>query len=339
MLELVLVSVTAQEGPILIGYGVNPQNVTPQFVRDHLDYMETRPFDGVALSNKSGWAIMDGNAITYDEMWNEFAPIATLKFKRLKHNFAMVYVNKPADLFDDWNITIQNFANLARVLKAAEIEGIFFDNEAYKKSLFNYPDDCKYATTKTLEDYEVQARLRGRQIMEAMVAINPRQYVMFFHGPYVSNSKTPKEVMPNNVAFANELLGPFFVGFLSGAGPAGKVCDGGELYHLRTPQEFKNAYEFRKREFASKREIAVSWIPEPLRAEIWAERCEVGFGIYNRGGQTTKSLRTALIHALRRTDRIVWFYVEGMDLFTPGGIPAMWEQAIFEARDETHQGD
>src|SRR3954469_7510730 len=96
-LILVCSTVRASDKPILIGYGVNPQNVTPQILRAHLDYMETRPFDGVALRNKSGWALMDGEAVTFESMQDEVASLADLKCKRLKHNFAMVYRNRPAD--------------------------------------------------------------------------------------------------------------------------------------------------------------------------------------------------------------------------------------------------
>jgi hypothetical protein len=38
-------------------------------------------------------------------------------FEKLQHNFAKVYVTRPADLFDDWSVTIENFQNLAKVLQ------------------------------------------------------------------------------------------------------------------------------------------------------------------------------------------------------------------------------
>jgi hypothetical protein len=335
LFALILLTAAAhsEDRPYLIGYGVNPQNVTPKFVRENLEYMEKKPLDGVALSNKAGWTIMDGQPLEMAAIEEEFAPLLRLQFKKLKHNFAMVYLNRPADFFDDWNITIRNFEKLARVLREAGIDGIFFDNEAYKNGLFDYPGDCKYAGTKTLQEYQAQAELRGRQIMEAMVAINPKQYVLFFHGPYVSHEKTPKVVMPRNVAFANELMGPFFVGFFSGAGEHGKVCDGGELYHLRSKQDFEEAYQYRKQVFAGAAN-SVPWLTENLRGDNWARKCEVDFGVYNRGGQTAATLKATLINALRRTDRVVWLYVEGFDLFSPGGIPEQWERAISEARDE-----
>jgi hypothetical protein len=69
-----------------------------------------------------------------------------------------------------------------------------------------------------------------------------------------------------------------------------------------------------------------------LRGEKWPQNCETGFGVYNRGAQTAKTLRTTLVNALTRTDRVVWLYVEGIDLFSGNGIPEDWNQAIVGAR-------
>ena len=49
----------------------------------------------------------------------------------MKHNFAVVHVERPTDFFDDWTDTIQSFQNLAIVLRDIGIQGIMFDNEEY----------------------------------------------------------------------------------------------------------------------------------------------------------------------------------------------------------------
>jgi hypothetical protein len=312
-------------GPYLIGWGVNPQNVRPTFIRDHLAYMETKPYDGAGISSNAGWTLMDGPSISYTTMYNEFAPMAGLTYTKLKHNLAAVNINRPADFFDDWSVTIQNFATFAKMIKAiGGIEGILFDNEAYKLGVFNYPDDCKYASTKSLLEYQNQARLRGSQIMAAMIAEFPDIQVLFLHGPYVSWPNVPSYVLPNSWASGNELMGPFSVGFMQNEGSGGAMGrDGGELYQLRSATDFQNAYQWRKYDFGTD-QLNVPWIPSAIRNSVWPKVCGVDFGVYNGGGQTSTSIKTTMINALTRCDRYTWFYVEGFDLFSPGGTPTHW---------------
>src|SRR5205823_233330 len=130
------------------------------------------PFDGLTISTTTGSAIMNGDVRTYAAIASDFAPLNGLSFTRVKHNFALLNVDRPADFFGDWTVTIENFRVLAKVLKEKEIEGIFFDNEEYRQPLFNYPEDCD-DHSKSLQQYQDQARLRGRQIMKAMAGEYP----------------------------------------------------------------------------------------------------------------------------------------------------------------------
>jgi len=41
------------------------------------------------------------------------------------------------------------------------LEGIFFDDEEYRVHMWQYPNDCKYAASKTVTQYREQWRLRG----------------------------------------------------------------------------------------------------------------------------------------------------------------------------------
>jgi len=56
---------------------------------------------------------------------------------------------------------------LAKVLKDYGYKGIFFDDEEYNGQIWNYPDACKYKN-KTLEEYQAQSRMRGRQVMDTI---------------------------------------------------------------------------------------------------------------------------------------------------------------------------
>jgi hypothetical protein len=330
----------------MISYGVNPQNATPTFIQQHLATMEaTLPFDGVGITGTSGWNIMDpGTSISYATWMSELAPIQGLTFTRLQHNMLAVYINRPADFFDNWSATIQNFANLAAALRDSGVEGVLFDNEPYQIDPWNYPSDpaleaeynipnsCSYSSTYTLAQYQAQAELRGQQIMQTMVAQYPQIQVMFFHGPYDSFSGTPSSIQPNNAFWANELEGPFTVGFAEGSGPSSGVQDGGEL-NFTTLSQYQYAYQYRKVSFASDA-TNVPFIPESFRP-VWSQTMGVDFEVYNDSGSnntplSAAALQSTMTNALESTDRYVWFYSEGIDTLDPTS-PYWMGQAYLDA--------
>jgi hypothetical protein len=96
-------------GPYLINAQQPDFRNRPGYIRDHFAHIETLPFDGLTISTTTGNAIMSGEARSYAEIATDFAPLNGLSFTRLKHNFALVNVDRPADFFGDWEVTIENF--------------------------------------------------------------------------------------------------------------------------------------------------------------------------------------------------------------------------------------
>src|SRR5260221_296964 len=216
-------------GPFLINAQQRGYQNEPRFVRDRFEYIDSLPFDGLTVSTDTGRLLMNGSPRTYSQMLLDFSPLSRLVFKRLKHNFALVNVDRPADFFDDWTATVENFRLLARVLRIRKIEGIFFDNEAYDLGLFNYPSDCN-DPSKSLQEYQDQARLRGREIMEAMVREYPAIVAIALHGPYTSFAGTPDQVRGGQTKSNTEQLrGAFSVGMIEGLGKNSTFFDGGEV--------------------------------------------------------------------------------------------------------------
>ena len=347
--------VTAQEtverpGPCLIlhdWFGKSPAS-TPAYVRDNLTFLESRPFDGLAIYVRSPdlslnvtTSVMSSKALTYEEISDVLRPIARLPFKTLKHNFAAVLSLRPPDLFDDWTVVVRNFGFLARAARDAGLKGVYFDNENYGVKWANYPSGVA-CPEKSLAEYQDQARLRGKQVMEAMSEAFPDIVVLTLHGPYVSEPKAPSPLFPS-WHLANRLLGPFFSGFVEGAGDRAVCVDGGELYHLRTEDDFRRSHEWRRTAFASDK-VDCAYLPAPVR-EKWPGRVEIAFGVTDRpfGGQPMDpaTLKSVLGHALRRTDRYVWLYVEGRTLLSPperGGAEADWVEAVRQGREQGRLG-
>ncbi|HVE38703.1 MAG TPA: hypothetical protein VNM14_02365 [Planctomycetota bacterium] len=322
-------------------FGSSPA-ATPSYVRDHLEFLESQPFDGLALylrtpdlSLNVTRSVLSDTPLTFEKIAAVLKPVARLPFKTLKHNFAAVLSNNPPDLFDDWTVVVQNFGFLARAAREAGLKGVYFDNENYGVKWGDYPSGVAYPR-KSLADYQAQARLRGKQVLQAMTAVFPDITVLTLHGPYVSELKAPSPLFPS-WQLSNRLLGPFFAGCVEGAGPKARVVDGGELYHLRKPEDFRQSYEWRKKGIASDR-VDCAFLPAALRAQ-WSGRVEVAFGVYDRPfgglGMDPAALKPTLTQALLHADRYAWLYVEGPTLLAPpalGGAPAEWVDAIRQGR-------
>lgn len=325
---------TANAGPLLINTQQASFRTRPEFVRDHFGHIETLPFDGMALSTLTGAVLMHGTPRSYAEISADFAPLNGLVFTRMTHNFALVNVDRPADFFGDWSATVENFRLLARVLREKGIAGIFFDNEEYAGTLFNYPDDCS-DLSKSLEEYRAQARLRGQQVMQAIVGEYPGIVFMAFHGPYSSFSGTPTAVHRGQTDWQlDELRGPFSVGLIEGMDSRSRFVDGGEVYAYRSVADFQGSYDFRKTEIASAA-ADCPFISGYLRP-VWGQKVGLSFGLYNAGfgGQTMNPtiMRTTLERALLRCDDFVWFYSEDLNWNAPGEVPQTWVTAVVGAR-------
>jgi len=315
---------------------------TPAFIRENREFLDARPFDGIAVyvrtpdqSLNVSTSILSEKMLGYSEIADALAPLKGLAFRHLTENFAAVIGGRPPDFMDDWSAPIVNFAHLARAARQAGLKGIYFDNEMYYAPWADYPKGVRHPE-KSLADYQDRARLRGREVMQAMVAQFPEITILLLHGPYISEPRAPAPLFPQ-LQSNNELHGPFFAGFVEGAGERARVVDGGELYHLRTEEQFRKSYEWRKNALPSA-EIDCTFIPAATRA-VWGDRVSLGFGVYDQSFKgvpmNPEVLETTLARALRRSDRYVWLYVEGPSFLKPsgeGGAPADWVEAVRRAK-------
>jgi hypothetical protein len=194
--------------------------------------------------------------------------------------------------------------------------------------IWNWPDDVS-DSSKTLADYQVQARLRGRQVMEAMTQEYPGIVVMTAH--------SAAECDPTiNWWFGSpygkrELMGPFVAGLVEGASLNGQVVDGGEWHYSdRTPDEFEVTYEYSKNWLPSAW-VNCAYLPASLRS-VWSARTSTGFGIYNltygSKAMNPTIMRSCVASALRRCDAYVFQYTEGMAWFEQGNVSQEWKDAI-----------
>lgn len=322
---------------------------TPANLVANQSYIETLPFDGVGVFALPACleAMNKGRICTYAEIYDNNFKLMQGKFTKVTYNWSFIFIGEPADWYDNasWNQVINNWRLFARASKAAGFVGIVFDNEGYGSKgwnyLYDYPGQVDSSSKYTLEQYRVQAHLRGHQIMQACVEEFPNIQVMFYHGPYLSEIKS---TVDKPLSGGTELLGAFFSGFVEATiGTQACMQDGGECgYAYRTLAQFQNSYNWRKDTIASEMVNSPN-IPVALRPN-WPQKVKISYGLYPRDqnppAMTPTVMRSAMEYALRTCDDVVWFYSEARTSWlAPGNADAQtWLPSISGAKAAVNSG-
>src|SRR5436190_15400241 len=139
---------------------------TPAFTRNNKAFLQTQPFHGLvaylrddATGTNATTRVMTGSAISQATIASVVAPMKGQTWTNLTKNFGLVQGSTPPDPYDDWSVTIQNFANCAAALRDAGFVGICFDNEQYAAPWGDYPSGARYYAQHSLNDYRTQMRL------------------------------------------------------------------------------------------------------------------------------------------------------------------------------------
>ena len=301
-------------------------------------YIDTLPFDGIVVVFPDTQTCLGPTySGTYTTLYSQLSPMHNLLTK-VTHNYADVMIGNSGmvDPFDDWTAERQRWVNLAMACRDAGLEGIFFDNEEYRVHMWQYPNDCKYAASKTVTQYREQWRLRGTRVMQDVLAQWPKAKILVTIGPNRSVTAVPAGAKFNGDP--NWMGGYFFMGLFAGA-PVGKhVISGGELYYNRTVTQFSNWTNFF--------DTALTQSPQspPLMASslysTWTNNANLSFGIYDQDrvgtpAMTYSVLRQTIVNAMPHVDEFVWNYSENLDWLTPGaGSEGNWQNAVWNARSQ-----
>jgi hypothetical protein len=263
----------AQAQPVLIVFATTHD--TPSYIAQHLEWIESRPFDGLVINDYLGRNLLntqpvksdapnalDGTgAVTYDAAAHGLSPVKGV-FRKFHYNFAKVNfsLNGPPPLLNDeagWMVVRASAANYAKAVADTGLAGIFFDNEGYihpplsgKKNgadYWLYEDQIALAgqspSAVPLAAAVAMARQRGRELMQAFTRGYPAVTVIVTHGPYEGCNAW--KAATGHFAMDHYLSGAFAAGMVEGASGAAKLVDGGEDYDLRTARDFSAAHEWR----------------------------------------------------------------------------------------------
>jgi hypothetical protein len=290
-------------------------------------YIDTLPFDGIIVTFPDYQKCLGPNYIaSYTTLYNQIGPIKNV-MTHVKHNYAVVLTGNSGmvDPFDNWTQTRANFVTLALVCRNAGLEGFVFDNEEYNVRWWYYPNSCKYASIKTASQYREQWRLRGTQVMQAIIAQWPNAKILVTLDSFRSSS---------TYGSPNRLEGFFAMGMFAAA--PGHIINGGEHYQERTAGDFSNWLNFMKVTLTQSPN-SLPLIPSGLTS-TWQAQINQSFGIYDQDKYGTpvmsySVLRSTIVNAMPYVKEFVWNYSENLDWLTKGaGSEGNWQNAVWNAR-------
>ncbi len=325
----------------------------------NLAEMEKRPFDGVVIG-VVGWTdegttppakkrVPLRPAFSRERWKREWfgKPIADLKackFCRFTDNFLILGANPGnVDWFDDegWEAIVDHWRTAAWIAKQGGLKGIVFDPETYSAphAQFHYaaqPQREKH----TFAEYCVQARERGRQVIQAVADEYPdlTLFGLFMDIACVSAAghADPRPILATQ---SYGLYPAFIDGWLDAAPPRMAFVDG-----------CQNAYRYNSVERYLEAAVlirgACQGLVSPENRAKYRAQVQVGFGLYldayvnppaslwhiDAGGGTPASrLRANAATALRVADQYVWVCGEKHRWWpTPnrGVKPESWPDAL-----------
>lgn len=373
----------ALQAQALIAWSPGPLNETPnhnspQFVARHIDHIESRPFDGIVLNEYFGRNLFNLNLvhggeplgakgeITRTMVDRSFAPLVG-KFKRMRFNLAKVnlLMTSLPPLLDDeagWRRVAENVRIYAGALEDSGFRGIMIDNEAYfrpageKKKSLDYwlasdqrelmrMDEAAMPLSRLIE----LARLRGRSIAKALFVGYPTIDVIVAHGPYVGCTEAAQRL--GTFGIDQYLMGAFFAGMVEEAPFGGQIIDGGELYELRSEDEFRSSREVRLSIGTRKgapldnpNRTQCPFMTQELN-DNWRSRVGIAHGTFDRARKKAghaelyddvDSVRfeQTLKNAARYSDKYVWHYTQWQDWLGPTQTDEMaaFDKAVRRAR-------
>ncbi|HUS91971.1 MAG TPA: hypothetical protein VM695_08975 [Phycisphaerae bacterium] len=307
---------------------------TERLLANHKE-MEKRPFDGVVIyveGRPDGKKRVPMWWAHTDEEWQRewFQPcvdnLRKCRFRRFTDNFALFGANPgKVDFFDDagWQRIVEHWRTAAWVAKAGGLKGLTFDPEPYNAPYAQYKYSAQPQREKhSFDDYWAQARLRGRQVMQAVAAEYPDItllcYFLNISGAHATGRADPRRALADQTY---GLLPAFADGWLDAAPPTVRIVDGCEWSYLyNSEKEYLQAAVLIKG--------ACQELVSPENRSKYRAQVQAGFGVYldaywnpkdsewarwyvdGLGGPRVRRLGVNVQTALRVADEYVWIYGE-----------------------------
>lgn len=331
-IALFVLSAFTQANPPLITTGHDAP--TPAQFRQHVaEFERWGVFDGTTIRptrrGANGTDIASHHAFSRDAWhWEEFAAaLADLQAAQpttCRETYLMLYANPgDVDWFDDaaWREVVNHWRLLARLAKQGELRGLLYDAEPYVKpfSQFRYSAQAG-AAQHTFDEYRVEARQRGREVMRAVMKEFPDitifSYRLFSDMlPLLDSGNLTRAIEP-----ATYGLQPAFVdGWMDVAPATLTIIEGTEDigYRANSPEEYNAAY--------TRQRLRLPEFLSPENRDKFAHALRIGQSLYldahvnppdskwtiDRTDSTpARRLAANTFSALAASDGLVWLYGE-----------------------------
>jgi hypothetical protein len=345
--------------PLLIEHGWDVS--TAAATRANAARIDALPFDGISIA-----AISDPCSTRPVTLAAARADLAAMpRLAHVTHIFLLCrFIDDatkgatvgPYEMGNDqsWATITNNLAVYAQAAReVGTFDGIMIDTEYYGTG----PNPWDYDTIPIPWTYgasrpwtlpaaaKALAQARGKQTTDAIKQAWPTAVIFHFRGAELSDpaSFTEDHMMGNQVAWANELAGPFFLGAVESAAGSGlTVVDAGESYRQRSPAQFANAYHWLKTGVA---DSDGPIIPSgAVTAAVYKQTVTVASHVFDRdmdhsyANFSAAEVANLLAMAMNPTvtDRYVWIYTEQHDWRGSGwpnsAVPDQYTKAINSAR-------
>jgi len=319
---------------------------TVEWAAAHADELQAAPFHGVMLDSPLRDLVFQKERITADQAESALAPYRRAGLGRGRYDFLLIFANHPRSalnppgVFSDWSPVFDNLRVVAEAAHKAGFYGLAFDDEPY---FFNWLGwrDCG-TSCDLLEHYAERYKERGRELMLALEESWPGCHLLVFLGPWVSVNEAG-EYRRDWLPFA----GPFVAG-MAKARSSVELTEGGELFGLSSPEDYRRAAERLRYEHPQR------WpFMDEAERNVWSRDMRQAFAVYDRvfGSDNTGGpplgvgeLETKLTGALQASDRLVWFYSEAYDWWeddnhnSPQPAPHEIRETLMRVRSNLDEG-
>ena len=336
-------------GKKLIEYGWDVP--IPQYVHDHIQDMEKRPFEGVIFRlPQSGGNVFDVSK--NPDLSAQLKVLSDIKWNKFTDNFLGMYAASTMDWYSDsdWKTVLSKVKFNAKAAKAAKCVGLLFDPEPYGFNPWNYAKQ-KHAGEYSYDQYSAKVFARGQQFMQAMQDQVPDVKVLMFHQYQMLYSVTHDfDPAKRHATLASANYGlylPFLNGMLSVINKKAQMIDGNETsYYYQKPEQFYQAYwEMRngakinvpadlQRKYETNEKAANALYVDHLFA--------IRNMFYVAKGMTpeerAKWFEQNVYYGLKTTDEYVWLYSEKMNWWTNTDLPPGLEDSVIAAKTRLQNG-
>jgi len=334
----------------------------PDFLQEHLQEMEQRPFDGIIFRLRDYNHAFDPRPWEEAKLQPQWEALKSLEWRTFTDNFLCLYAANHwgMDWFNDeqWRTIAANLRLTARSARLGRCVGICFDPEPYGPNPWAYPGPYR---DRPFAEVAAQVRRRGAQFIQALQEELPQLRLLTFFQlslfPSLVDEPDPRRREERLAQHGYALLPAFLNGMLDAAAPGVRIIDGNEpAYYYTNAEAYFRAYHLMKQRALT--------LVAPENRPKYVAQVQAGMALYMdhvlalrepperflsfhlSPQERLRWFEHNVYYALLTSDEYVWCYSERMDWWgvqakAPWArfVPEGAEEALRSARGKIARGE